>query len=87
MQIDSFHEPREGERVTSIGATVVVEKDSQKGMVIGKKGARIKEIGKRARQKIEELVGGKVYLELNVRVEKNWTKDPNRLRELGYKIA
>jgi GTP-binding protein Era len=51
-------------------------------MVIGKGGARIKEIGKNARLKIEELVGGKVYLELFVKVEENWTKDSNKIREI-----
>jgi GTP-binding protein Era len=87
VKIERFHEPRGSERITEIAATIVVEKDSQKGMVIGKQGARIKDIGKKARAKIEELVGGKVFLELNVRVEKNWTKDEKRLRELGYKIV
>ena len=87
VTIDRFKEPREGQRITEIAATIIVEKDSQKGMVIGKGGARIKAIGRAARQKIEEMVGSQVFLELNVRVEKNWTKDDNRLRELGYKIG
>ena len=87
VTIDRYHEPREGEKITEIAATIVVERDSQKGMVIGKKGARIKKIGKLARQKIEEMIDGQVFLELNVRVEKNWTKDDNRLKELGYKIG
>lgn len=87
VTIDRYHEPRVGERITEIAATIVVERESQKGMVIGKKGARIKAIGKAARVKIEELVEGQVFLELNVRVEKNWTKDDTRLKELGYKIS
>lgn len=87
VQVEEFREPREGERVTRIAASIVLEKDSQKGMVIGKKGSRIKDIGRKARERIEDLVGGKVYLELNVRVEKNWTKDDRLLRELGYKIS
>ncbi len=82
--IDEFREPKEGEDMTVIKASIVVEKDSQKGMVVGKGGARIKEIGKKARAKIEKLVGGKVFLDLNVRVEENWTKDEEKIRELGY---
>lgn len=87
VEIERFKEPRENEKITEIIATIVLEKESQKGMVIGKGGARIKAIGKAARKKIEELIGSQVYLELNVRVEKNWTKDEKRLRELGYKVT
>lgn len=87
VTIDSYKDPREGQRITEIAATIVVERDSQKGMVIGKKGARIKAIGKAARAKIEEMIDGQVFLELNVRVEKNWTKDDKRLKELGYKVG
>lgn len=87
VKVDKYREPRGSDRITEIAATIVVEKDSQKGMVIGKKGARIKEIGKKAREKIEELIGNQVFLELNVRVEKNWTKDEKLLRELGYKVT
>ncbi len=86
VQIEEYREPRGDEAMTTIRASIVVEKDSQKGMVVGKKGARIKQIGQAARKGIEELIGGRVYLELNVRVEKNWTKDEKRLRELGYKM-
>lgn len=70
--------------ITVIKATIVVEKDSQKAMVIGDGGAMIKRIGQTARQKIEKFIGRKVFLELLVRVEKNWTKDPLKLEELGY---
>jgi len=87
VTIDSYKEPREGQKITEIAATIVVERESQKGMVIGKKGARIKQIGKLARAKIEEMIGGQVFLELNVRVQKDWTKDDARLKELGYKIS
>ncbi len=82
--IDDFREPRDDEKMTVIKASIVIEKESQKGMVIGSRGARIKAIGKRAREKIEEMVGTKVFLELAVRVEENWTKDEQKLRELGY---
>lgn len=70
---------------TKIRASLIVEKDSQKGIVIGAKGEMIKKIGTLARAKIETLVGGKVFLELFVKVVEGWTKDPNQLQRLGYK--
>ena len=82
VQIEEFKEPRKEGEITKIRAVIVVEKDSQKGMLIGKRGVRIKEIGSKARQKIEEIVGSKIYLELFVRVEENWTKNPQKIREL-----
>jgi GTP-binding protein Era len=87
VEIERYHEPRGDEKVTTIVASIVVERDSQKGMVIGKGGKRIKEIGKEARKRIEEMIDGKAYLELHVRVEKDWTKDDKRLKELGYKTS
>jgi len=82
VEIEEFKDATEENPITRIRAAIIVEKESQKGMVIGKGGARIKEIGRNARLKIEELVGGKVYLELFVKVEENWTKDSNKIREL-----
>jgi GTP-binding protein Era len=82
VAIEEFKDATETNPVTRIKAAIIIEKESQKGMVIGKGGARIKEIGKNARLKIEELVGGKVYLELFVKVEENWTKDSNKIREI-----
>lgn len=79
--IDRF---QEGEELVTIDATIIVEKDSQKGMVIGKKGAKLKDIGTAARIDIEELVQTKVMLKLWVKVQKNWTKDPRFLKELGF---
>lgn len=67
-----------------IHATIVVERESQKGMVIGKGGQKIKAIGIAARQSIEKLVGKSVYLELKVDVEKEWTRDLKRMKGLGY---
>lgn len=84
VEMEEFKDATDENPVTRIKASIIVEKDSQKAMVIGKGGARIKEIGKKARQKIEGLVGGKVFLELFVRVEKNWTKDRNLIKKLGY---
>lgn len=72
-------------QITVIKANLVVEKDSHKGMVIGKKGEMIKKIGTRAREKVELLLEGrKVFLELNVKVDPNWTRSAERLRAYGY---
>jgi len=79
--IDRF---QEGEELITIDATIIVEKDSQKGIVIGKRGAKLKEIGTAARLDIEEMTGVKVMLKLWVKVIKNWTKDPRILAELGF---
>lgn len=70
--------------VVHLGAVIVVERDSQKGIVIGKKGAMLKEVGKRARQDIERLLGSKLFLELWVKVKKDWRNQPSALREFGF---
>lgn len=67
-----------------IYAEVVVERENHKGMVIGKQGKKLKEIGQAARKQLEVLLDKKVYLELNVIVIRNWREDPEALRELGY---
>lgn len=67
-----------------IFATIIIEKESQKGIIIGKGGEAIKRIGKYSREKIEMLSGKKVYLELQVSVKKGWTKDKTFLQEIGY---
>jgi GTP-binding protein Era len=67
-----------------IHATIHVERDSQKAIIIGKGGTLIKEIGKRARMDLEKLLGTRVFLDLHVGVEKNWTKDPVQLKRFGY---
>lgn len=84
VEIEEFKDRADGDPITRIRAAIIVEKESQKAMVIGRSGSRIKEIGKRSRLKIEDLVGGKVYLELFVRVESDWTKDRDLIRRLGY---
>ena len=71
-------------RVEVIKATIVVEKSTQKGMIIGKGGEAIKRIGLNARKKIEPLIGKKVYLELFVSVKKGWSKNKASLKEMGY---
>ncbi|PIR21065.1 MAG: GTPase Era [Deltaproteobacteria bacterium CG11_big_fil_rev_8_21_14_0_20_47_16] len=70
--------------ITVIKASIVVEKDSQKAMVIGSRGSMIKLLGQEARKRIEKMLDRKVFLELFVRVEKNWTKDPKKVGEMGY---
>ncbi|MDF2607191.1 MAG: era [Bacillales bacterium] len=71
-------------RNIDVNATIIVERPSQKGIIIGKQGQMLKEIGTRARKDIEMLLGSKVYLELWVRVEKNWRDKVGYLREIGY---
>jgi GTP-binding protein Era len=80
-EIDEF---RESETPTYIRATVYVERDSQKGIVIGHQGRTIKAIGQAARARIEGLTGGAVYLDLNVKVLDNWRRQEGLLRRLGY---
>jgi GTP-binding protein Era len=70
--------------LTKIYADVYVERDSQKSIVIGSRGARLKEVGIKARAGIEELIGRRVYLDLHVRVAKEWQRDPRQLRKLGF---
>ncbi|MDD5156560.1 GTPase Era [Sulfurimonas sp.] len=75
----------EDKRLDKIFATIIIEKDSQKGIMIGKGGETIKRIGKYAREKIEALSGKKAFLELEVSVKKGWSKDKSFLEEIGYK--
>jgi len=70
--------------IDKIKATVFVSAESQKGIIIGKKGSMLKKIGTEARLELEEIIEGKVFLELFVKVKKNWQKDKNALKLLGY---
>ena len=70
--------------LTRISATVLVERDSQKAILIGRGGARLKQIGTKAREQIEKLLGCKVFLQLHVKVEKDWTQTSRGLRRAGY---
>jgi GTP-binding protein Era len=81
--VDTFKED-EGKNLIRIQATIHVEKDSQKGILIGRKGTMLKEIGTQARLEMERFFAAKVFLELFVRVQKNWTQDARMLREFGY---
>ncbi len=80
-EIEEFREER---KPIYIRAVIYVERDSQKGILIGQKGSRLREIGTRARNKIEQLVGAPVYLDLWVKVLANWRRNPSSLRRFGY---
>ncbi|MCF6137961.1 GTPase Era [Pseudalkalibacillus berkeleyi] len=75
---------RDSGNMVDIQATIVVERSSQKGILIGKQGGMLKKIGSRARQDIEHLLGSKVYLELWVKVQKDWRNRPFNLKDLGF---
>jgi len=76
----------EYENLDKVYATIIVERNSQKGMVIGKKARKIKEIGKYARELLERFSGKKIYLELYVKVVPKWTKNKKMLEEIGYQM-
>jgi GTPase len=84
VRIDEFAERQNG--MLYIAATIFVERESQKGIVIGEGGKMLKQIGSSARKEIEEMGGRPVFLELRVKVLKDWRNDENALRRLGYKI-
>jgi GTP-binding protein Era len=76
--------PGASEGVLTVAATVYVERESQKGIVIGRGGAVLREIGSRARRELELLLGSRVYLDLRVKLSKEWQRDPRKLERLGY---
>jgi GTP-binding protein Era len=77
--------PREGrDDLIDVHAIMYVERASQKAIVIGAKGARLKDVGSRARRQIEALLGSRVYLDLRIKVAKDWQRDPRQLRRLGF---
>jgi GTP-binding protein Era len=82
--VDAFKED-EGKGLIRISATIHVAKDSQKGILIGKKGAMLKIIGTKARLEMEKFFATKIFLELFVRVAQDWTHNPRMLEEFGYK--
>jgi GTP-binding protein Era len=81
--IERFKEDVE-KKMTTIDATIIVERNSQKGIIIGKGGSKLKQIGMAARKDIEKLLGQKVLLKIFVKVQKNWTTSPSFLKELGF---
>ena len=83
IRIDEFKERENG--VAYIEATIFVERDSHKGIVIGAEGRMIKRLGIEARKSIEDMSGRKVFLRLRVKVRKNWRNDENSLRLFGFR--
>jgi GTP-binding protein Era len=77
-------ELEESDSLTKIHASLIVERDSQKGIVIGNGGGTLKTIGSRAREEIERVLGHKVFLDLHVKVLKEWQRDPKALQRLGF---
>jgi GTP-binding protein Era len=85
VRIDQFTERDNG--VAYIHATIFIERESQKGILIGESGAMLKKIGSTARNEIENMSGRKVFLEIRAKVAKDWRDDENLLRQFGYKIS
>jgi len=82
VTIDEFTE-KEEKNLIVISATIHTERDSHKGILIGKRGAMLKEIGQRAREELEKIFACRIFLELFIRVDANWTQNPNLLTEMG----
>lgn len=82
--VDEMGPSQERPGTTDIFATIYVERDSQKSIVLGHKGSRLGEVGRKSRLQIQELLGTKVYLHLHVSVAKEWQRDPKQLRKLGF---
>jgi len=82
VTVESFE--RKKKDLTRIHATIHVERGSQKGMIIGKKGTKLKQIGEDARKDIEKFLDSRVFLQLFVRIQKNWSRDTKALRKFGY---
>lgn len=89
VMIEQFEETQTQAKkdIVKIMASIHVERDSQKGIVVGKGASKIKEIGTQARKRIEKLVGMQVHLALKVAVAKNWTQDAHQLKRMGYELA
>jgi GTP-binding protein Era len=83
VTVDTFKEKKGGQLI-SIEATINLERNSQKGIVIGKNGSKLKQIGTRSREQIEQLLGIRVFLKLFVRIQKNWRKDTRAIKRFGY---
>ncbi len=84
VEIDEYKE--RDEETVYISAIIYVERDTQKGIVVGKAGAMIKQIGSEARVELGEMLNARIYLELHVKVLKNWRSDPDLMRRLGYRM-
>ena len=84
IEIVAFNEARKTGGVTTIDANIYCEKETHKGILIGKQGAMLKKIGTAARKEMEKLTGGKINLRLWVKVREDWRNNPNMLKELGF---
>jgi GTP-binding protein Era len=84
VTVEEMHPRQTQPNITEIYATIHLERTSQKGIVIGAKGSRLKQIGTSARAGIEALLGGRVHLDLHVAVESEWQRDPKKLDRLGF---
>ena len=82
VTVDELQEREDG--LIEVYANLFVERDSQKGIIIGKGGARLREVGARARVGIEQLLGARVFLSLRVKVAKEWQRDAKQLGRLGF---
>ena len=82
VQTEEF---KEEESIIKIRSLILVERESQKGIIIGHKGVALKKIGTKARIDLEKFFGKKVFIELHVKVSKNWRSNPNQLKKFGYK--
>jgi GTP-binding protein Era len=82
VAVERFSDEPSG-NLTRISALIIVERDTHKGMVIGAGGRMLKDIGTQARLELEQIIGRRIFLELHVKVERGWTGDPRKLKELG----
>jgi GTP-binding protein Era len=85
VEVEEYKEREAG--VHYISAIIYVERDSQKGILIGKQGAMIKQIGSEARTELETMLDARVFVELHVRVLKNWRSDEALMQRLGYRVS
>ncbi|MEA2680578.1 MAG: GTPase [Candidatus Binataceae bacterium] len=83
VQVEQFVEEPD-RNLVKISTQIIVERESHKGMIIGAGGQQLKEIGTAARIELEEILGRKVFIEMRVRVERGWTSDPRKLKEMGF---
>jgi GTP-binding protein Era len=83
VQVEQFVEEPD-RNLVKISTQIIVERESHKGMIIGAGGQQLKEIGTAARIELEEILGRKVFLEMRVKVERGWTSDPRKLKEMGF---
>jgi GTP-binding protein Era len=84
VTVEEINEREDRDDMLDIWANLYVERDSQKGIVLGHKGERLKAVGATARRQIEALLGSRVYLHLHIKVAKDWQRDPKQLRRLGF---